>query len=67
MVARLFKLPTTVSTAALMPRRRSMGFMPAATLLQPSLKMARVSTVAVVVPVRYRLGQLANSCRQDVL
>ena len=41
---------TTRSTAALMPRRRSMGFMPAATDLHPSLKMARVSTVAVVVP-----------------
>jgi hypothetical protein len=27
-----------------------MGFMPAATLLQPSTRMARVSTVAVVVP-----------------
>eukprot|EP00966_Prymnesium_polylepis_P325632 7381602-Prymnesium_polylepis.2 len=33
-----------------MPRRRSIGFMPAATDLQPSEKMARVSTVAVVVP-----------------
>mmetsp|Transcript_26067 Transcript_26067/g.66112 ORF Transcript_26067/g.66112 Transcript_26067/m.66112 type:complete len:433 (+) Transcript_26067:118-1416(+) len=38
------------STARLMPRRRSIGFMPAATDLHPSAKMARVSTVAVVVP-----------------
>ena len=41
---------TTWSTARLIPRRRSMGFMPAATDLQPSLRIARVSTVAVVVP-----------------
>ena len=41
---------STVSTAAVMPRRTSIGFMPAATALQPSLKMARVSMVAVVVP-----------------
>mmetsp|Transcript_10690 Transcript_10690/g.38706 ORF Transcript_10690/g.38706 Transcript_10690/m.38706 type:complete len:207 (-) Transcript_10690:285-905(-) len=41
---------TTWSTAAVIPRRKSIGFMPAATDLQPSLKMARVSTVAVVVP-----------------
>mmetsp|Transcript_40688 Transcript_40688/g.131750 ORF Transcript_40688/g.131750 Transcript_40688/m.131750 type:complete len:225 (+) Transcript_40688:1034-1708(+) len=41
---------STASTARLIPRRRSIGFMPAATALQPSLKMARVSTVAVVVP-----------------
>mmetsp|Transcript_174570 Transcript_174570/g.424717 ORF Transcript_174570/g.424717 Transcript_174570/m.424717 type:complete len:213 (-) Transcript_174570:144-782(-) len=41
---------STLSTAACMPRRRSIGFMPAATLLQPSRTMARVSTVAVVVP-----------------
>jgi len=44
--------PTTWSTARLMPRRRSIGFMPAATLLQPSFRMARASTVAVVVPAR---------------
>jgi hypothetical protein len=45
-------LPTvsTLSTARLMPLRRSMGFMPAATDLQPSFRMARASTVAVVVP-----------------
>mmetsp|Transcript_12870 Transcript_12870/g.42996 ORF Transcript_12870/g.42996 Transcript_12870/m.42996 type:complete len:219 (-) Transcript_12870:25-681(-) len=40
----------TTSHANWMPRRRSIGFMPAATALQPSEKMARVSTVAVVVP-----------------
>jgi hypothetical protein len=33
-----------------MPRRKSIGFIPAATDLHPSLKMARVNTVAVVVP-----------------
>jgi hypothetical protein len=41
---------TTAATAFSMPRLRSIGFMPAATALHPSLKMARVSTVAVVVP-----------------
>ena len=40
----------TASTARLMPRRRSIGFMPAATALHPSAKMARHSTVEVVVP-----------------
>eukprot|EP00955_Chlamydomonas_euryale_P103323 365480-Chlamydomonas_euryale.AAC.12 len=38
----------------LMPRRRSIGFMPAATDLTPSLSTARVSTVAVVVPAAVR-------------
>src|ERR1700733_14839335 len=41
---------TTVSTAMSMPRLRSIGFMPAATALEPSLTMAAASTVAVVVP-----------------
>jgi hypothetical protein len=41
---------STWSTAMLMPLRRSMGFMPAATDLQPSFRMARANTVAVVVP-----------------
>mmetsp|Transcript_16930 Transcript_16930/g.37643 ORF Transcript_16930/g.37643 Transcript_16930/m.37643 type:complete len:202 (+) Transcript_16930:1140-1745(+) len=41
---------TILSTASCAPLLRSMGFMPAATALQPSLKMALVSTVAVVVP-----------------
>lgn len=49
-LALLFREATTWSTARLMPRRRSMGFMPAATDLTPSARMARVSTVAVVVP-----------------
>src|SRR5438034_4088551 len=41
---------TTASTARSMPRLRSIGFMPAATALAPSLTMAAASTVAVVVP-----------------
>ena len=38
------------STARSMPRLRSIGFMPAATDLEPSLTIAWASTVAVVVP-----------------
>eukprot|EP00961_Rhodomonas_salina_P192312 2595054-Rhodomonas_salina.2 len=38
-------------TAASMPRRTSVGFMPAATALQPSRKMLLVKIVAEVVPV----------------
>src|SRR3954466_3994411 len=41
---------TTASTARSTPRLRSIGFMPAATALEPSLTMAWASTVAVVVP-----------------
>ena len=41
---------TTASTARSMPRLRSIGFMPAATALAPSLTIAWASTVAVVVP-----------------
>ena len=41
---------TIASTARSMPRLRSIGFMPAATDLAPSLTMAAASTVAVVVP-----------------
>ncbi len=41
---------TTDSTAASMPRFRSIGFMPAATALAPSRTIAWASTVAVVVP-----------------
>src|SRR6202011_1733474 len=41
---------TTASTARSIPRLRSIGFMPAATALEPSLIMAAASTVAVVVP-----------------
>src|SRR5208337_812878 len=45
-----FSSSPTVSTARSMPRLRSIGFMPAATALQPSLTIAAASTVAVVVP-----------------
>ena len=45
-----FRSASTASTAMLMPRRRSIGFMPAATALHPSAKMARHNTVEVVVP-----------------
>src|SRR6266436_2842920 len=41
---------TTASTARSTPRFKSIGFMPAATALAPSLTMAWASTVAVVVP-----------------
>ncbi len=41
---------TMASTARSMPRLRSIGFMPAATALAPSLTIAAASTVAVVVP-----------------
>jgi len=41
---------TTAFTAWVMPRRRSIGFMPAATSFMPSCAMAWASTVAVVVP-----------------
>ena len=41
---------TTADTAFSMPRLSSIGFMPAATSLLPSRKIAWASTVAVVVP-----------------
>src|SRR3954451_1484757 len=41
---------TTDSTARSTPRLRSIGFIPAATALEPSLTMACARTVAVVVP-----------------
>ena len=41
---------TTVSTAILIPLLKSIGFIPAATDLHPSLKIALAKTVAVVVP-----------------
>src|SRR5689334_14839094 len=41
---------TTALTAMSTPRRRSIGFMPAATDLAPSRTIACASTVAVVVP-----------------
>src|SRR5580692_3285075 len=46
----LTRSATTASTARSIPRFRSIGFMPAATDLAPSLIMAAASTVAVVVP-----------------
>src|SRR5664280_1667702 len=49
-LARFWMSLTTASTAMSMPRRRSIGFMPAATDLAPSFTMAAASTVAVVVP-----------------
>src|SRR5271169_6492109 len=48
--ARFLMSSTTALTAISMPRLRSIGFMPAATDLTPSLTMAAASTVAVVVP-----------------
>ena len=49
-LARFLMSATTAATAKSMPRLRSIGFMPAATDLTPSLTMAAASTVAVVVP-----------------
>src|SRR5579885_2765348 len=46
----LTRSATTASTAMSIPRLRSIGFMPAATDLAPSLTIAAASTVAVVVP-----------------
>ena len=40
----------TASTAKLIPLLKSIGFIPAATDLHPSLKIALARTVAVVVP-----------------
>jgi hypothetical protein len=40
----------TASTAKFIPRLKSIGFIPAATDLHPSLKIALARTVAVVVP-----------------
>ena len=47
---RFFRSATTVSTAFKMPLRMPTALTPAATDLTPSEKMARASTVAVVVP-----------------
>src|SRR5690606_11607014 len=44
------RFSTTSETARSMPRFRSIGFMPAATSLTPSLTIDWASTVAVVVP-----------------
>src|SRR5215469_6279956 len=45
-----FRSSTMALTARSTPRLRSIGFMPAATALAPSLTIACASTVAVVVP-----------------
>ncbi len=45
-----FKSATTASTAKLIPLLKSIGFIPAATDLHPSLKIAWAKIVAVVVP-----------------
>src|SRR5215813_9840604 len=49
-VARFSMSLMTACVAMSMPRLRSIGFMPAATALAPSLTIACASTVAVVVP-----------------
>src|SRR5580704_3563811 len=49
-LARFSMSLTTAATAMSTPRLRSIGFMPAATDLAPSLTIACASTVAVVVP-----------------
>ena len=61
LVALVFKSSTTACVATLMPRRRSMGFMPAATDLLPSDRIALVSTVAVVVPAELRAELVTQS------
>ena len=45
-----FNSATTVSTAIKIPLLKSIGFIPAATDLHPSLKIALARIVAVVVP-----------------
>ena len=45
-----FSASTAAVTALSMPRFRSIGFIPAATALRPSLRMDCANTVAVVVP-----------------
>src|SRR5208337_5589174 len=49
-LARCWMSLTTAAAAISMPRLRSIGFIPAATSLRPSLMIDAVSTVAVVVP-----------------
>lgn len=61
-VAWAFKFSTTAWVAMLMPRLRSMGFMPAATDLAPSAKIALVKTVAVVVPAQQQSSALSVAC-----
>src|SRR5262245_50503432 len=47
---RLFSSSTIATTALSMPRLRLIGSWPATTIFRPSVKIARASTVAVVVP-----------------
>ncbi len=47
---RFLRSATTASTAFSTPRFRSIGFMPAATIFEPSRTIACARTVAVVVP-----------------
>ena len=47
---RFWMSPTTAATAMSTPRLRSIGFIPAATALEPSRTIDWASTVAVVVP-----------------
>src|SRR5579885_569891 len=54
---------TMVSTARSTPRFKSIGFMPAATALAPSLTIAWASTVAVVVPSPARSEVLLATSR----
>src|SRR3954465_4060055 len=65
------KSATTASTARSTPRLRSIGFMPAATALPPSLTMAWARTVAVVVPSPAKSedfeGDFAHHLRAHVL
>ncbi len=49
-LAMLLRCSTAASTAFSMPRRTAVELLPRATLRMPSLKIARASTVAVVVP-----------------
>ena len=49
-LASVFKCSTTRTVARSMPRRTSIGFMPAATTFMPSRTIACAITVAVVVP-----------------
>ena len=49
-LASVFRWATAASTALSIPRRMAVGLLPAAMFRRPSRKIARASTVAVVVP-----------------
>src|SRR6267378_2110670 len=59
----VLRCSTTASTARSTPRLRSIGFMPAATALAPSLTIACARTVAVVVPSPARSEVLLATSR----